>query len=104
MRQSSASRRQPHEVPAGFESQCRLVWAHIGAVLASAGTRHEDLVKVTTYLSDRAHADENGRIRREVLGAHRPALTVIVAEIFDPRWLLEIEAVAAWRPPTVRDT
>jgi enamine deaminase RidA (YjgF/YER057c/UK114 family) len=91
------------EVPADFESQCRLVWAHVGAVLASAGMGYDDLVKVTTFLSDRAHADANGRIRREVLGAHRPALTVIVAEIFDPRWLLEIEAVAAWRPPTVRD-
>jgi enamine deaminase RidA (YjgF/YER057c/UK114 family) len=82
-------------VPDDFESQCRLVWAHVGAVLASAGMGYGDLVKVTTFLADRAHADTNGRVRREVLGAHRPALTVIVARNFDPRWLLEIEAVAA---------
>jgi 2-iminobutanoate/2-iminopropanoate deaminase len=30
-----------------------------------------------------------------VLGAHRPALTVIITGIFDEKWLLEIEAVAA---------
>lgn len=35
------------------------------------------------------------KVRNEVLGGHHPALTVVIAEIFDPRWLLEIEAVAA---------
>lgn len=82
-------------VPPDFESQCRLVWTHIGAVLASAGLGYGNLVKVTTFLADRTSAEANGRIRREVLGAHRPALTVIITGIFDPRWLLEIEAVAA---------
>lgn len=55
----------------------------------------EHLVKVTTFLSDRRFADENGEIRREMLGPHGPALTVIISEIFDERWLLEIEAIAA---------
>ena len=85
-------------VPSDFEGQCRLVWAHVGAVLAAAGLGYEHLVKVTTFLADRSHAEVNGRVRREVLGTHRPALTVIVAEIFDPRWLLEIEAIAAGPP------
>jgi enamine deaminase RidA (YjgF/YER057c/UK114 family) len=30
-----------------------------------------------------------------VLGDRSPALTVVVAGIFDERWLVEIEAVAA---------
>jgi 2-iminobutanoate/2-iminopropanoate deaminase len=54
-----------------------------------------DLVKVTTFLSSRDNAPVNTTVRREVLGEHRPALTVIVAEIFDSKWKLEIEAVAA---------
>ncbi len=29
------------------------------------------------------------------LGTHSPALTVIITGIFDEKWLLEIEAVAA---------
>jgi hypothetical protein len=37
----------------------------------------------------------NREIRQEGLGAHSPALTVIIAGIFDEQWLLEIEAVAA---------
>ena len=31
----------------------------------------------------------------EVLGAHRPALTVMVATTLDPRWLIELEVIAA---------
>jgi enamine deaminase RidA (YjgF/YER057c/UK114 family) len=81
--------------PTGFEAQCRLVWANLLAQLRSAGMQEADLVKVTTYLSDRRYAAENSRIRRELLGSHRPALTVIISGIYDPEWLLEIEAVAA---------
>ena len=82
-------------VPEDFAGQCHLVWDHIMAVLADAGMGPEHLVKVTTFLADRAHAETNSRIRRERLGSARPALTVLIAEIFAPEWLLEIEAVAA---------
>ena len=81
--------------PEGFEAQCRQVWSNIDAVLAEAGMTRRDLVKVTTYLSDRSHREVNSRIRREVLDGHLPALTIIIADIYDPAWLLEIEAVAA---------
>lgn len=83
------------EVPADFAAQCRLVWRNVAAQLAAAGMDVTHLVKVTTFLSDRRHRDENGAIRREILGDHAPALTVIVCDIYDPEWLLEIETVAA---------
>ena len=86
---------QEGRVPPDFESQCRLVWRHIEAQLRAADMSLDDLVKVTTYLSGRRHAAENSAIRREVLGARAPALTVIIAEIYDEAWLLEIDAVAA---------
>ncbi|OYN96903.1 enamine deaminase RidA (YjgF/YER057c/UK114 family) [Propionibacteriaceae bacterium ES.041] len=82
-------------VPEDAEAQCRLIWEHLVACLASAGMGVGELVKVTTFLSDRSLAEVNTAVRREFLGDHRPALTVIVADIFDPRWLLEIEAIAA---------
>ncbi len=50
---------------------------------------------VTTHLGDRGAAEVNTAVRKEVLGNHCPALTVIIAEIFDARWLLEIEVIAA---------
>jgi 2-iminobutanoate/2-iminopropanoate deaminase len=82
-------------VPEDAESQCRLVWQYIVACLESAGMGVTDLVKVTTYLSSREVASANTRVRQEVLGDHQTALTVVIADIFDSRWLLEIDAVAA---------
>jgi enamine deaminase RidA (YjgF/YER057c/UK114 family) len=81
-------------IPRDFEAQCRQAWANVISVLDAAGLTTAHLLKVTTYLSDRRHAETNSQVRREVLGAHRPALTVVIAGIFDERWLLEIEAMA----------
>lgn len=86
-------------VPADFDAQCRAVWRNIIATLQAAGLDARDLVKVTTFLTSRDHAARNSVIRREVLGSHQPALTVIVAQTLDPAWLLEIEAIAASRSP-----
>lgn len=54
-----------------------------------------NLIKVTTFLSRREHAAVNTAVRKQILGDHRPALTVIVTGIWDPARLVEIEAVAA---------
>lgn len=78
-----------------FEGQARQVWAHVLAQLAQAGMGVANIVRVTTYLADRGHARANRDIRQDILGDHAPALTVVIAEIFDPAWLLEIEVVAA---------
>lgn len=82
------------QVPADFESQCRIVWQNIAEILKAADMSFSNLVKVTTFLADRNYAAVNGRIRREFLGDLRPALTVVVVETLDRRWLLEIEAIA----------
>ncbi|MEJ7742050.1 MAG: RidA family protein [Nocardioidaceae bacterium] len=83
------------DVPADFEKQCRLAWSNVVAVLTGAGMGVENLVKVTTFLSDRDHASANTLVRQEFLGGHEPALTVVVTGIWDPTWFIEIEAVAA---------
>jgi 2-iminobutanoate/2-iminopropanoate deaminase len=83
------------EVPPDFEDQCNLVWDHILSILRSAEMPAASIVKITTFLTRREDAEDNGRIRRERLGAHSPALTVVIAQTLDPRWLLEIEVLAA---------
>ena len=82
-------------VPATFREQCQLAWSNVEAQLVAAGMTLDNLVKVTTFLSDRAYAAENGDVRRFVLDGRKPALTVVITGIYDPAWLLEIEAVAA---------
>jgi 2-iminobutanoate/2-iminopropanoate deaminase len=80
-------------VPDDFETQCRTVWANVLAVLAAGGMGPRHLAKVTTYLADRRYREANARIRAEVLGDNRPALTVIICDIYAEEWLLEIEAI-----------
>ena len=83
------------EVPQGFGAQCRLVWANVLAQLRAADMTLDNIVKVTTFLSDRSYGQENRDIRREIFGDQAPATTVIITGIFDDQWLLEIEAIAA---------
>ncbi len=83
------------EVPTDFRAQAQLAWRNVVAQLEAAKMSVSNLVKVTVYLSSREFALANREIRQQVLGSHSPALTVIVAGIFDEKWLLEIEAVAA---------
>jgi 2-iminobutanoate/2-iminopropanoate deaminase len=82
------------DIPEDFTAQCRLVWDNIAAVLAEADMTLRNLVKITTYLSDRRHREANSRVRAEVLGEHRPAVTIIICDIYAQEWLLEIEAIA----------
>jgi enamine deaminase RidA (YjgF/YER057c/UK114 family) len=82
-------------VPEGFEAQCEQAWRNVMEVLAAAGLGVGHLVKVTTFLTDRAQVVTNRTIRRKMLGEHQPALTVMIAETVDSKWLLEIEAIAA---------
>lgn len=82
-------------VPDNFYEQCKLVWKNIETQLIAAGMSLSHIVKLTVFLSDRKYREENALVRREILGDHQPALTVIIAGIYEERWLLEIEAVAA---------
>jgi 2-iminobutanoate/2-iminopropanoate deaminase len=82
-------------VPDGFEAQCEQAWRNVMEVLAAAGLGVEHLVKLTTFLTDRNHVVTNRTIRCAMLGDHQPALTVVIVETVDSKWLLEIEAIAA---------
>lgn len=83
------------QIPATFEDQCRLVWRNIETQLQAGGMSLRDLVKITVFLSDRKYRDANYRVRKAALGGHSPAMTIIIAGIYDAAWLLEIEAIAA---------
>lgn len=82
-------------LPKDFDSQCRRAWANVEQQLQKAGMDFSNLVKVTTYLTDRRLRQRNYEIRHEILGKHTPALTVIIAELYEEGWMIEIEAVAA---------
>jgi len=82
-------------LPKDFEGQCRRAWANVEQQLKQAGMDFSNLVKVTTFLSERRLRQRNYEIRREVLGEYTPALTVIIADLYEEGWMVEIEAIAA---------
>ena len=45
-------------------------------------------------LEDRRYRSSNSKARQEILGNHETALTVVIAEIYDEEWLVEVEVIA----------
>lgn len=87
--------RMDQSVPETFEEQARLCWSNVFAQLRAGGMTLDNLVKVNIFLADRDHIDTYRRVRDEALGGRKIGLTTIVTGIFDTRWMLEIEAIAA---------
>jgi 2-iminobutanoate/2-iminopropanoate deaminase len=81
-------------VPPDFEGQARNVWRNIEAVLAEAGMSFDNLVKTTSFLTDRSQLAANRQIRNEILGDRKCASSGIVTQTLVGEWLLEIEAIA----------
>jgi enamine deaminase RidA (YjgF/YER057c/UK114 family) len=81
--------------PPTFEEQAELVWRNLIAVLSSAGMSTTDLVSLRFYLAEAAFDAANVAILRAHLGEHRAARTVVCAQLLEPSWLIELEAIAA---------
>ena len=82
-----------------FAAQVRQALLNVVAVLATAGARPEHLVRMTWYVTDRAEYRAArravGRVYREVIGAHYPAMALVqVAALLEDRAKVEIEATA----------
>jgi enamine deaminase RidA (YjgF/YER057c/UK114 family) len=83
-------------VPDGIEAQAELAWKNLIDVLAASGYAMEDVVWMKTFLTRREDRDGYNRVRGRYLGSHRPGSTfLIVSGLADPRYLVEVEAVAA---------
>ena len=82
-------------MPDSFEEQGDIIWTHLGTILRSAGMDYQDLVSIRTYLAHPQYDEANVRLRVKYLGAHQPSLTVVCCQLLDPKWKLEIEAMAA---------
>ncbi|HEX3334361.1 MAG TPA: RidA family protein [Acidimicrobiales bacterium] len=75
--------------------QARRCFEIIEGALAEAGASLRDVVRTRMYITSREDADAVGAVHGERLGAVRPAATmVVVAELLDPAWKVEIEAEA----------
>ncbi|KAB2858193.1 MAG: RidA family protein [Anaerolineae bacterium] len=82
-------------MPETFEEQGELVWQYLGMILESANMTYQNLVSIRTYLASPEYDEANVNLRKKYLGNHQPASTVVCAQLLDPKWKLEMEAMAA---------
>jgi 2-iminobutanoate/2-iminopropanoate deaminase len=64
---------------------------NVGAVLEQAGVSFADVVRINYLLTRREDFEPIWPVLQRYLGEVRPACTVIVAGLLDPRMLIEVE-------------
>lgn len=79
-------------VPGDIKVQARQALANLEAVLADAGARLDQVVKVTAWLTDAAHMAGFNEVYRETFGDPYPARSTVVSGLVAGD--VEIEAVA----------
>jgi enamine deaminase RidA (YjgF/YER057c/UK114 family) len=78
-----------------FTAQARTVFSCIKALVEAGGGTLDNVVKLTTYVTDARHRPEFRAVRDEFFGAKGPASTMVeVSKLAHPDYLIEIEAVA----------
>ena len=83
-------------LPDSFEEQARNAWRNVLGVLEAAEMSAGNLVKVTAFLTRASDVGQYRTVRDSMLEGAKPASTLaVVSALADPRWLIEIEAVAA---------
>jgi enamine deaminase RidA (YjgF/YER057c/UK114 family) len=85
-----------------FAAQAEQVFSNLRRALASVGASFDDVVKMTTLITDVTNVPALRQIRTRYLDPKQPpANTLVVAQLVRPELLLEIEAVAVLSRPLV---
>ena len=77
--------------------QAEQCFLNVAGVLEQAGVSFADVVRITYLVTRREDFEPIWPVLQRYLGEVRPACTVIVAQLLDPRMLIEVE-VTAFKP------
>ena len=77
--------------------QAEQCFRNVAGVLEQAGVSFADVVRITYLVTRREDFEPIWPVLQRYLGEVRPACTVIVAQLLDPRMLIEVE-VTAFKP------
>lgn len=83
-----------HAVGACFEEQTRQALANVLSIVKAAGGSPESILKVTAYIVGVENWPVFNGIYAEVLGAARPARSVVPVPTLHHGYLIELDAVA----------
>ena len=86
-------------IPDDVESQARLCFRAIIAILDEASMSLADLVRVNAYVASAQYLGGYMKVRDEFVGKPPPASTLMIVQGFArPEFKIEIEAIAAREP------
>jgi enamine deaminase RidA (YjgF/YER057c/UK114 family) len=77
-----------------FRLQAVQCFENLEAVLSRAGTGLDHVVQVTAFICRREDLADYLDVRARTFSASPPATTTVVADLLDPRFLIEVQAVA----------
>ena len=83
-----------HTADLPFEDQVRQALANLRAALVGAGADLDSVVKLTAYIVDVAHWPRFNAVYASVMGAARPARTVVPVPELHYGYLVELDAIA----------
>jgi len=89
--------RDPERRLADFESQARQVIGNVIAIVEAAGSSRDRILRATVYIADVAHWPAFNAVYAQLLGAHKPARTVVPVAQLHYGYLVEMDAIAALR-------
>jgi enamine deaminase RidA (YjgF/YER057c/UK114 family) len=75
-------------------AQAKRCFEIIETALTELGARMEHVVRTRMYITGAAWVDAVSRAHAEALGDVRPAATMVIAELLNEHWKVEIEAEA----------
>lgn len=83
-------------VEGGFRAQGEQAFANLRRALEAGGSRLQDVVKVTIFVTDMGNFKDVVELRRKFFSAPYPADTIAeIKALYDPEAMIEIEAIAA---------
>jgi 2-iminobutanoate/2-iminopropanoate deaminase len=81
--------------PGDFEKQTRKVFENLKCQLEAGGASFKDIIRLGVLLTDQNQWKQFDQIRSDYLREPFPVTTgFVVKTLFNPKWMLEIEAMA----------
>jgi reactive intermediate/imine deaminase len=93
-----------HTAQLAFEDQVRQALHNMLTALRSAGAEPSDILKVTAYIVGVDNWPRFNAVYAEVMGAARPARTVVPVPELHYGYLVEVDAVAVRRSAAAHDS
>lgn len=83
------------DIPDGIEAQLILAMQHVEHILLAAGSSLEQLASVQLFIADVSLWPEVNRVYAQIMGASKPARTIVPVGALHYGALVEVNAVGA---------